>query len=142
MANYTPNYGLHQWEPEDNFLRTDFNTDFAKIDTAIKQVEHTAAVRSDQIEATAAAKCTVAAGKYAGTGGIQTFNLGGYPYAVFVEVETGSRSGPSSGAYAGLAVRGGGCGYKVHDIIVTSTGFQVSNNASSRGMNYYYVAFL
>ena len=37
-------------EPEDNFLRTDFNTDFAKIDTAIKQVEHTAAVRSDQID--------------------------------------------------------------------------------------------
>ena len=39
MANYTPNYGLHQWEPGDNFLRTDFNQDFAKIDTAIKALE-------------------------------------------------------------------------------------------------------
>ena len=39
MASYTTNYGLHQWEPEDNFLRTDFNSDFKKIDTAIKSVE-------------------------------------------------------------------------------------------------------
>ena len=35
MATYTPNYGLHQWVPEDQFLRTDFNEDFKKIDTAL-----------------------------------------------------------------------------------------------------------
>ena len=35
MANYTPNYRLHQWEPEDKFLRTDFNEDFASLDTAL-----------------------------------------------------------------------------------------------------------
>ena len=35
MANYTANYGLHQWEPGDSFLRTDFNGDFAKIDGAL-----------------------------------------------------------------------------------------------------------
>ena len=35
MANYTPNYQLHQWEPEDPFLRTDFNEDLQKIDTAL-----------------------------------------------------------------------------------------------------------
>ena len=39
MANYTQNYQLHQWVPEDNFLRTDFNEDFQKIDTAIKSTE-------------------------------------------------------------------------------------------------------
>ena len=39
MANYTQHYQLHQWVPEDNFLRTDFNEDFKKIDTAIKSVE-------------------------------------------------------------------------------------------------------
>ena len=39
MASYTSNYGLHQWVPEDNFLRMDFNEDFKKIDTAIKSVE-------------------------------------------------------------------------------------------------------
>ena len=35
MANYTAHYHLHQWEPEDSFLRTDFNEDFAKIDGAL-----------------------------------------------------------------------------------------------------------
>lgn len=39
MATYTTNYGLHQWVPEDDFLRTDFNTDFQKIDSAIKTTE-------------------------------------------------------------------------------------------------------
>ena len=39
MATYTSNYGLHQWAPEDNFLRTDFNEDLRKIDEAIKGVE-------------------------------------------------------------------------------------------------------
>ena len=37
MASYTPNYGLHQWVPEDVFVRTDFNTDLAKIDEAIQE---------------------------------------------------------------------------------------------------------
>lgn len=35
MATYTANYGLHQWEASDNFLRTDFNTDFGIIDGAL-----------------------------------------------------------------------------------------------------------
>ena len=39
MATYTSNYQLHQWEASDSFLRTDFNTDFQKIDAAIKGVE-------------------------------------------------------------------------------------------------------
>ena len=37
MANYTEHYQLHQWEPEDPFLRTDFNEDLKKIDTALEQ---------------------------------------------------------------------------------------------------------
>ena len=35
MATYTANYGLHQWVPEDNFQRTDFNEDFLTIDTHV-----------------------------------------------------------------------------------------------------------
>ena len=35
MARYTQNYQLHQWEAGDDFLRTDFNEDFAKIDGAL-----------------------------------------------------------------------------------------------------------
>lgn len=35
MAGFTPNYGLHQWEPTDPFLREDFNQDLFTIDTAL-----------------------------------------------------------------------------------------------------------
>ena len=34
-SNYTTSYGLCQWEPEDDFLRTEFNADNAKIDAAL-----------------------------------------------------------------------------------------------------------
>ena len=36
MANYTKHYQLHQWEPGDAFLRTDFNEDLEKIDAALE----------------------------------------------------------------------------------------------------------
>ena len=35
MADYTEHYQLHQWQPQDPFLRTDFNEDLQKIDTAL-----------------------------------------------------------------------------------------------------------
>ena len=38
-TNYTANYGLCQWEPQDNFLRTEFNQDNAKIDAALAGLE-------------------------------------------------------------------------------------------------------
>ena len=39
MASYTPNYQLHQWEGSDSFLREDFNADFRKIDSALKEAK-------------------------------------------------------------------------------------------------------
>ena len=38
MAEKTTYYQLHQWAPEDDFLRTDFNEDFAKIDEALETI--------------------------------------------------------------------------------------------------------
>lgn len=59
MAN-TPHIGLHQWQPNDNFLREEFNGDFAKIDTAIKNLDaamprvllkkHTTTVSAQQVD--------------------------------------------------------------------------------------------
>ena len=37
-SNQTENYGLNQWEATDQVLRTDFNTDNAKIDAALKEL--------------------------------------------------------------------------------------------------------
>lgn len=56
MASYTANYGLHQWEAADSFLRTDFNSDFSKIDGALK------ALADGQL-------CAVS-GSYVGSGGV------------------------------------------------------------------------
>ena len=52
MANYTEHYQLHQWEPGDAFLRTDFNEDLEKIDAALEDKGN----------------CRIATGSYAGTG--------------------------------------------------------------------------
>ena len=52
MANYTEHYQLHQWEPGDAFLRTDFNEDLEKIDTALE----------------GKGNCRIATGSYVGTG--------------------------------------------------------------------------
>ena len=41
-SGYTANYGLCQWQPEDQFLREEFNQDNAKIDSALKAAEEKA----------------------------------------------------------------------------------------------------
>lgn len=38
-SNYTENYGLCQWEATDQVLRTDFNGDNAKLETALSNLE-------------------------------------------------------------------------------------------------------
>ena len=42
-SGYTTNYGLCQWQPEDKFLREEFNGDNEKIDAALKAAEDKAA---------------------------------------------------------------------------------------------------
>lgn len=66
MANYTQNYQLHQWEPQDPFLRTDFNQDLQKIDTALD----TLADQSAALEATVAlcGNCKMDAVQFVGNG--------------------------------------------------------------------------
>ena len=66
MATYTTNYGLHQWEASDDFLRTDFNTDFAKIDAALGE-------KADGEDL--ADKCGAVTGTYTGDGELTGWNL-------------------------------------------------------------------
>ncbi|WP_186566468.1 hypothetical protein [Lawsonibacter celer] len=60
MAGYTNNYQLHQWEAGDDFLRTDFNEDFVKIDAALGKlsVEVGSYVGDGTSERTIALGCT------------------------------------------------------------------------------------
>ena len=84
MASYTTNYQLHQWEAEDDFLRTDFNEDFAKIDAAIKEVETAANTALTALTTTVNGKAEVDTGRYTGNGDEQTITLGYTPRAVVV----------------------------------------------------------
>ena len=77
MASYTSNYQLHQWVPGDNFLRTDFNEDFAKIDAAIKGVETAA-------NTALAKKSEFILGTYEGNGTTLPVNLGFKPRLVVI----------------------------------------------------------
>ena len=114
MATYTPNYGLHQWVPEDVFVRTDFNTDLSKIDTALGA--HDTALTQ---------KCEAVFGSYIGNGAeTRTITLAFTPKAVLVERQDGNR-GNNNG---GLAVDGvPSCGNISYPAItITAGGFRVS----------------
>lgn len=48
-TNHTSNYQLCQWEPTDQVLRTDFNEDNAKLDSALNSLSTTAKQHGTQI---------------------------------------------------------------------------------------------
>ena len=129
MATYTPNYGLHQWVPEDNFQRTDFNEDLQKIDMAL------------------GAKSEIVIGVYTGNGGSsQTIYLGFQPKAVLVENQLGQRT-YNSGIHGGLATPD--MPLKYNDTMameIYSSGFRVyytqyQSNTNASGEKFIYVAF-
>lgn len=140
MATYTSHYQLHQWEASDSFLRTDFNTDFQKIDAAIKGVETAAntalALKADKTELTQAcgaldeAKCETLTGSYTGNGAnTRTIDLGCAPRAVFVG-EFLAVPGMTSNYLLSLTASG----FQVRDSLGTST--------NSSGETYYYLALV
>ena len=152
MATYTPNYGLHQWVPEDQFRRTEFNEDFLKIDTALaakadsgstsstisslqSQLSGKASVSDlNNLRATVNTKCRVVVGTYTGNGARQDISLGGTPQAVFIFY----------GATIICAIQDGEPNYEV---TLNSTGFTLSGSGSgltvnSNGNRYKYVALI
>ena len=67
--NQTNNYQLSQWDPEDRILRTDFNSDNAKIDEALAEKGN----------------CRLFIGSYVGTGTKeQSFTFPAKPYFAIV----------------------------------------------------------
>ena len=131
MATYTANYGLHQWVPEDNFQRTDFNTDLFKIDTALQNLQS----QSD-------GKAEIIFGSYTGDGAAsRTISLGFKPKWLLVMVQTGNMSV----GYGGLAAPGYptvGSGTTTA-MATSSSGFTVYFNSTSslntnRASQYYH----
>lgn len=127
MASYTQHYQLHQWEPSDNFLRTDFNTNLEKIDTALGQ------------------NCRVIHGSYTGNGkASQAIALSEKPQALMVFQDGMTNDGNL--IYGGAVFPG----VANTAVTITSQGFTVKGNGDGSGSRpmanvsatvYQYLAF-
>lgn len=131
MANYTQNYKLHQWEPNDSFLRTDFNTDLEKIDQAL------------------GGKCEVVAGTYTGTGSNpekNTISLGFKPrfvilgVATFEYVPTHGVSSNCNVIYPDVSCEGT-TGWERGTQCIVEDGFEVSGVPNTEATVFQYLAF-
>ena len=152
MATFTTNCKLHQWEPEDDFLRTDFNEDFAKIDAAFGKKADSASVDSrfaavNNSISTLSSRTYYAVGSYDGDNEtIRNISLGFAPKAVLLEENNGLRD-VNGGTYGGFAVTGSpllSSGKAALE--VTATGFRVNDepagtHLNQRGRHYNYIAF-
>ena len=140
MATYTENYQLHQWVPEDDFLRTDFNTDFQKIDAALAGLEAGKAAQSSlaalqsgisSAQSTANGRARAILGSYTGNGAeTRSISVGASPKAVILSWDNNSDT----------ALKGGGA---VRTITVTSNGFRTDDaTMNESGMAYTYLAIV
>ena len=135
MSTQTANLGLHQWEPNDHFRRTEFNEDFAKIDAA------------------AAPRYVI--GTFDADGAQKTIDLGFTPSAVLLSGKLGffNHSQASGANYtrhgAGFAVTGAPAYCPASSGSVSSTvlveivegGFRVGANLTTDYNPFRYIAF-
>ena len=122
MASYTANYQLHQWEPADFFLRTDFNADFAKLDAALAGKAGLADL---------AEKLGAVTGSYTGDGATsRTISLGFAPIAVFLRED--EDSGAILAGQNGAVMDEEG---EVTMLTVSGQGFQVTYDAYFTGVS-------
>ena len=105
-TNKTPNYQLHAWAPEDEYLRTELNANFTKLDTALKAEVTARAGAVNTLNTALAGKAAIVTGSYTGDGGdTRTIQLGFTPRMVFVMAASGDiREG--SYTYGGMALNG------------------------------------
>ena len=157
-SNHTEHFSLNQWLPDDQVLRTDFNEDNAKIDSALKDLAAAQAEKADQtaldaLAAEVAKKATTAAlealskklasmpclvtGTYTGDGAeSRLISLGFQPKALLVMTDEGYSARPyTDDYYGGLALPGKPVCLKTvygtdYILTVESQGFRVYYNKS------------
>ena len=139
MASYTPNYGLHQWVPEDNFQRTDFNEDLSLIDTALQNIHQ----ETEE-------KCELISGSFTGTAQSNTMTeqeivLGFQPKAVFIgsnPFQYGADSGFNANCvliYPGIKCSGNNS-WQYSSLEITENGFLVAGLANQNQIVFQYIA--
>ena len=137
-TNKSQTLKLHLWEPEDNFLRTEFNENFAAIDAAVRAVREIAEM------AYSPEQKPYVTGSYTGNGGKLEINLGFKPrFVITVSMRSHYASGQPNSWTHYFAMSGGNL--QGEQLMLTSNGFSVSGtnwpNTCDSGRIYDYIAF-
>ena len=144
-TNSSEHLGLHLWEPTDQVLRTEFNQNWQKIDTAVNTAQETAEAAQD-----AADEKPYVIGSYTGNGPDQydstgqLINLGFQPR--FVIISRGWNSNSTTGSYF-LAVGQHRIDNQDWVFELATNGFIVKNHSggilrlNESGLVYDYIAF-
>lgn len=146
-SNQTEHYGLNQWSGDDNFVRTDFNEDNAKIDAALAGKADQ--VKMEQLAAAVDLKCRVKINFYTGDGAeTRHIDLSLPIKALLLEDQYGER-GSSSVVHCGLMLGEGSLGDPNYPLAKLSGGVLTvhhwgGNSASlnRNGNEYRYIAFV
>ncbi len=112
-TNTSEHLGLHLWEPTDQVLRTEFNQNWTKIDTAVNAAQETA-----EAAQSAAEQRHYVIGSYTGNGGTQSITLGFQPSFVIITAQPAN-----SRDTAFIAISGGS--EAASTLSFTETGFTV-----------------
>ena len=143
-TNSSEHLGLHLWEPTDQVLRTEFNQNWTKIDTAVGEVQSTAEAVADAFTPDNMPYVT---GTYTGDGSTtnRTINLGFKPKFVIITGSSRSTTAASEQILRFALVGPSGASTTLAGL--TNTGFSVTNSGfqypqlNVNGNVYAYIAF-
>ena len=136
-TNTSEHLGLHLWEPTDQVLRTEFNQNWTKIDTAVNAAQETA-----EAAQSAAEQRPYVIGSYTGNGGTQSITLGFQPSFV---ISTAQPANSRDTAF--IAVSGGSEAASTlsftetgFTVMVTPTSYETYPLTNQNGTFYHYLA--
>ena len=136
-TNTSEHLGLHLWKPTDQVLRTEFNQNWTKIDTAVNAAQETA-----EAAQSAAEQRPYVIGSYTGNGGTQSITLGFQPSFVIITAQPAN-----SRDTAFIAVSGGSEAASTlsftetgFTVMVTPTSYETYPLTNQNGTFYHYLA--
>ncbi len=136
-TNTSEHLGLHLWEPTDQVLRTEFNQNWTKIDTAVNAAQETA-----EAAQSAAEQRPYVIGSYTGNGGTQSITLGFQPSFVIITAQPANSRDTafiaiSGGSEAASTLSFTETGFTV---MVTPTSYETYPLTNQNGTFYHYLA--
>ena len=136
-TNTSEHLELHLWEPTDQVLRTEFNQNWTKIDTAVNAAQETA-----EAAQSAAEQRPYVIGSYTGNGGTQSITLGFQPSFVIITAQPAN-----SRDTAFIAISGGSEAASTlsftetgFNVMVTPTPYETYPLTNQNGTFYHYLA--